>query len=245
MGAATFIEHKGTRVLLLDYSDANTDELCRRIEEAEEVVRAQPPQSVLILARMAGTEGTEKANRCLAEHVKGNRSFVLASAVVGMGRRASVVPITNRLTGRRVKAFEDESEALDWLVSRKAAPKHLPDELVRFVDHDGEKILLIDFRAASGVDLSKRIARAGETIRGQPEKSVLALTLMYGVTSSSETKALMKDYVRSNRAFIHAEAVVGLDLLQWIGLLPQRLAGRKVRAFDDAGDAMKWLVGER
>ena len=120
MQRTRFIEHRGRSILLLDYSGIrDVAEALREIEASREVVRAQPPGSLLTLTYVRDARyntDVVQALKALAEH---NRPFVRAGAVVGMsGIHRAVFSTILLFTRRSLKAFDDMEEAKDWLVEQ-------------------------------------------------------------------------------------------------------------------------------
>jgi len=244
MDAPRFVTHGGASILLLDYAGASAAQLASLLEEAEQIIRKQPPRSLLILTRMHGYEFGSESTRLLLEHINGNGPHALASAVVGLDHLSAAVPIANRMSGRELESFDDEASALDWLASRAAAGSDDTDEPVRFLARGGCRILRIDFRGASGDELLSRVNVAAATIQVQPERSVLTLTLVHGISYNKDITAAIKEYVRANRPYVLAGGVVGLDYLRQIILPLNRLTGRNLKAFDDEESAAVWLASE-
>lgn len=244
MDTPRFVSHRGAEILLLDYGGANATQLATLLEDAEQIIRFRPKRSLLILTRMYGYEFGSESTRLLLEHIDGNGPHTLASAVVGLGHLSAAVPIANRMSGRDLAAFDDETAALDWLASRATTERESAIEPVRFVDAASCRVLRIDFCGAAGDELLARVNLAAAMIRRQPERSLLTLTLVHGVSYDAEITAALKAYVRNNRPFVFAGAVVGLDYLRKIILPLNRLTGRNLRAFDDEQSATEWLAAE-
>lgn len=243
MDAPRFVAHGGASILVLDYAGASATQLPLLLAEAEQVIRRQPPRSLLILTRMHGYEFGSESNRLLLAHIDGNGPYARASAVVGLDHLAAVIPVANRMAGRELEAFGDETAALDWLAARSDSAVAI-DEPVRFVDRDGTRILRIDFCHVTEAELLRRVGIAAATIRAQPEGSVLTLSLVHGIRYNRDITGAMKEYVRGNRPYVLAGAVVGLDYLRQIILPLNRLTGRNLRAFDDESGAAAWLAAE-
>ena len=244
MAEPIFVQHNGARILILDYSRVRGSALKERVAEAGRLIARQPPKSLLILARLFDVEFSPDSTRLLLDHMQANAPFSLSTAVVGLGHLSKAIPIANRLTGRDIQSFDDETAALDWLASVKPREPS-PDERVRFMSHKGDELLYIDFRDCSKVELERNVMRAASIIRSSPPGSLLTLTLLHGLTYNEDTTRLFKDYVRGNRPYVLAAAVVGLDYLRRIIFPLNRLTGRKLRAFDDIENAKDWLVDER
>ena len=114
-----FIEHRGVRILLLDFSRVmDSDMALRTIAQAKEVVAGQPHDSLLTLTTVEGSHFDSSivtALRDLAEH---NRPYVRAAAVVGLSGLMRVVFSTLvHLTGRNMRAFDRMEDARDYLAS--------------------------------------------------------------------------------------------------------------------------------
>jgi hypothetical protein len=246
MDSPRFVTHRGVKILVLDYAGASAAQLPARLNESEHAIRRQPPRSLLLLTRMHGYEFGSESNRLLLAHIDANGPWAIASAVVGLGHLAAVIPIANRLSNRNLQAFDDEGAALDWLATQRpelSAPA-TEEPSVCFVDRTGVRILRIDFRGAEGPALLSRVSAAAAMIHGQPPRSVLTLTLVHGVSYTREITAAIKEYVRGNRPYVVAGAVVGLDYLRQILLPLNRLTGRNLKAFDDEESSIAWLAAE-
>lgn len=119
MARTHFIEHRGVRILLLDFSHVMDEQLALgAIAEAKAVVADQEHGSVLTLTNVEGSHFDSTvvtALRDLAEH---NRPFVRAAAVVGLSGLMRVVFTTLiHLTGRNIRAFDGIDEAKDYLAA--------------------------------------------------------------------------------------------------------------------------------
>jgi hypothetical protein len=118
-----FIEHRGHRVLLIDYSNlSDENEMLEMIEERTEAVSKEPPGSVLTLADLSGAHVTRDAIQRLKEANVLEKPFVRRAALVGAdtlspkGATESIATFAAKHWGR----FATREEALDWLVSETA-----------------------------------------------------------------------------------------------------------------------------
>jgi hypothetical protein len=123
MDRTRFIDHRGQRILFLDYTSLGTDadELRTEITRTKEMIVTQPPASVLALTDVRGSRITPANVRAVQDLVQFNAPFVRWSAVVvGLtgvyltGFRA-IQALSRR---RNMSAFNDLFEAKEWLVSR-------------------------------------------------------------------------------------------------------------------------------
>lgn len=123
MQRTRFIDHRGTRILFLEYTDLGSDanELEAEIEKTKRVISGQPAGSVLTLTDVRGSRITPANVRAMRDLVAHNAPFVKWSAVVvGLtgvylaGFRA-IQALSRR---RNLLSFGDLDEAKEWLVSQ-------------------------------------------------------------------------------------------------------------------------------
>lgn len=115
-----FIEHRGRRILVLDYSGIrDAAEALREIQRSREVVARQPPGSVLVLTHVKDARYNTEVVQALKALVEHNRPYVKASAVVGLGGIQRAVYQTILLFSKRVmKTFDEMEAAKDWLAEQ-------------------------------------------------------------------------------------------------------------------------------
>src|SRR4051794_11600433 len=84
MERTRFIEHKGKRILLLDYTEMGDDsaDLQAQIARSKEIISAEPPGTVLTLTDVRSSRITPGNVKAMQELVKHNADFVKWSAVV-------------------------------------------------------------------------------------------------------------------------------------------------------------------
>ncbi len=120
MDKVTTITHKGREISFTDLSDTiNTDRWIDILDQAEEVIKAQPPKSVLSLIDytnahfdFAAVEAQKNYSAAVTPHIK-------ASAVVGLNSLMMIILRSIiRLTGREIRVFNDSTTAKDWLVKQ-------------------------------------------------------------------------------------------------------------------------------
>ena len=115
-----FVEHRGTRILFMDFSEMNgPGEALAELEKARRLIATQPHGSLLTLTDVTGTRYDDeiiKAFQALAAH---NKPYVRAAASVTrtplqlVALRASAV-----LSRRRLETFDDLEAAKEWLVAQ-------------------------------------------------------------------------------------------------------------------------------
>lgn len=115
-----FIEHRGKRVLLLEWTNlSGPEEVLAEVEKNKALVRAQPPKSVLGLTDLTGSRFSQEALQALKEMAAHNEPYVRAAAVV---TRTPLHLIAFRtiviFTKRNLQAFDTREAALEWLVTQ-------------------------------------------------------------------------------------------------------------------------------
>jgi hypothetical protein len=116
-----FIEHRGARILMLDYSHVMDEQVAlAAIARTKEIVAAEPPNSLLTLTNVEGSHFDSTIVAALRELVEHNRPYVRAGAVVGLSGLMRVVFSTLvHLTGRNIRAFDQMEEAKDYLAAQR------------------------------------------------------------------------------------------------------------------------------
>lgn len=119
MQTVQYLHHEDHRILYVDYSGIRSaEELEEAAQRATQLVRAEPPRSILMLLNFSGVPFGLRITRILAEAAAANAAFVRARAIIGIPDSAhSVVEAVEEYSGRPLQLFEDESAAMRWLVS--------------------------------------------------------------------------------------------------------------------------------
>lgn len=118
-----WINHKGKRILLVDFKDyttkrIKTGEYKNYLQEARQIIDTQPRKSLLIITDITNAGFTYQSNTAMKSFAKANTPYVKASAVVGVtGLKKVVITSVRILTGRNIKIFDTVDEAKEWLVS--------------------------------------------------------------------------------------------------------------------------------
>jgi hypothetical protein len=120
MDRTRLVEHRGTRILLFDYSHVrDPDEAVREIRRSMEVVAGQPPDSLRILTDVTGARYNTRVMQALKELAAHNKPYVRASAITGMsGLHRIAYQAVIAFSRRNIRVFDDREEALDWLAGQ-------------------------------------------------------------------------------------------------------------------------------
>jgi len=112
-----FTDHQGKQILFVDCSHcpaATVEEIVRKVPD---VVAAQPPRSVLILADFTGAAFNSETLRCMKEAAVFDKPYIRKTAWFG----AEDIPyeftkILSSYSLREFPSFKTREEALEWLV---------------------------------------------------------------------------------------------------------------------------------
>jgi hypothetical protein len=114
----SFIRHKSTEILMIDWSNATADEILAAIETAKTKIASRPHKSVRTLTNVTNARADRRVTEALKEYVAHNKPFVLAGAVVGLNDLKTILfNFVNRATGRTLRAMDSVDHAKEWLVS--------------------------------------------------------------------------------------------------------------------------------
>lgn len=114
-----FIEHKGKKILHLDFTRARADEVMDIIRKAKTVIAAQPERSIRTLTDVTDLMFNTAAAEAMKEFASHNKPYVAAAAVVGVtGLKQIIYNAVVRLSGRNLVAFDSSAQARDWLATQ-------------------------------------------------------------------------------------------------------------------------------
>lgn len=115
-----WIEHKGRRVFMAEYSGFGADSasLRREADEVIETLLKEPPDSVLAVSNVAGTDPSLANIKILSDILPHTNRVVRRRCAVGMeGMAWRLIGMFNKLTGRaKLAPFAKLEDALDWIV---------------------------------------------------------------------------------------------------------------------------------
>lgn len=116
-GRVHFFEHRGTRILMVDFSHLQqTEEILREIDTARALIASQPPASLRTLTHVRGARYSPPVMDALKRFTAHNKPYVKAAAIVGMEGLHRVLYNAVLLFSRRnIEIFNTLDEARDWL----------------------------------------------------------------------------------------------------------------------------------
>jgi len=119
MKRVKYLYHNGRPILFLDFSGCNVEDFHISIKEAEKLIRAEPPNSILTLTDVTGAKYNLEVTKALKEFAIGNKPFVKAGAVVGLDALKKIIYNSiMHVSGRNLLAFDNIEKAKDWLVEQ-------------------------------------------------------------------------------------------------------------------------------
>ncbi len=119
-------------------------------------------------------------------------------------------------------------------------------ERVRFLDHEGQRILLLDCTDCGPSELLQVFSQAQAAIAAEPPHSLLTLADFTGAEFDKKTADQMKITATYNRSHVKRSALVGVEDLgdvYYHNLVS--FSARDFPAFKTREEAMDWLVCER
>ena len=119
MGSVRFIEHKAKRVLLIDLSNCELEEIVSVVKETKKLIAKEEKSSVLTLANVTGSNPSIAITKVLKDFVAFNKPYVRASAVVGVsGIQKLTLEAVIKFSNRNFALFNTIEEAKEWLVTQ-------------------------------------------------------------------------------------------------------------------------------
>lgn len=115
---------------------------------------------------------------------------------------------------------------------------------VRFIEHAGARILLIDLsHLQNEADILEQIERVRELVARQPPASVRTLSNVTGARYSPPVMDALKKLTVHNKPYVTAAAVVGMAGVHKVLFRAVLLFSRRVmESFNDLEPAKEWLA---
>jgi hypothetical protein len=123
MDRIKFVQHRGVRILQIDYTDCKPKEVIELQKEAIKIITREPEKSVLLVSLVSNAHFDREVSREMKEYVQVNNKYVKASAIVGVtGLQNILINAAIDSAGRPITTFEDPEKAKDWLVDSQQNP---------------------------------------------------------------------------------------------------------------------------
>jgi hypothetical protein len=112
-----FLEHRGKRILLADFSHANAEEMQLLLEYLRVTVARHGHDSLVTLADFTGATVDHAVATKVKEVLTLDRPFVKKTAWVGAGGIPhAFMENFHNFSQREIVTFKTREEAMDWLV---------------------------------------------------------------------------------------------------------------------------------
>jgi hypothetical protein len=120
MASVKFIEHKGKRILHMDFAYSEMKEVMDAIDEAAALVEKEPPMSVLGLVDVSVSRFDKELTDKLKEFTAHNKPYMRMTAIVGIEKIKKVIYLAvMAFSGRKNLILKDTvEEAKDWLAAQ-------------------------------------------------------------------------------------------------------------------------------
>jgi hypothetical protein len=118
-----FIDHQGEKILVVDFSNCQANEVEEIARAVPDYTTVQPPGSVLVLTDFSGAAFDRDAIRAVKEAAVFDKPFVKKSALIGTeDLPASFYDELTSFSRRELRIFKTRGEALAWLVGDTDSP---------------------------------------------------------------------------------------------------------------------------
>ena len=118
-----WIDHRGIRILVHDYSGLSPEKLLEALMENSSVAAGLGRTDLKLLIIVTDVFANKKLVKIWKERAKKNRDLYEKVAVIGIsGIMATFMRAINRFSGVNAVPFDDIEAAKDWLVSGDEAP---------------------------------------------------------------------------------------------------------------------------
>jgi hypothetical protein len=125
----------------------------------------------------------------------------------------------------------------------KTEPQDSRGERIRFFQHQGKQILLVDVSDCLAPEVEKIVRRVPDYVNEQPPKSVLMLTDFAGASFDKDSLLAMKEIAVFAKPFVRKSALAGVQTLppDFYDQM-KSFSRRELPVFKSREDALKWLV---
>jgi hypothetical protein len=125
---------KGREVLHLDYAGfkGDVEALRREVDAADRIITAQRPGSLLVFIDLRDTIGSTAVVHLFKQSASVTTPYIHRHALIGItGIKRFLADKVARLVGKPMRLFDDERDALDWLVAGagEAGLSHVGEEI--------------------------------------------------------------------------------------------------------------------
>jgi hypothetical protein len=116
------------------------------------------------------------------------------------------------------------------------------DERIRFIEHKGQQILLLDFSLATASQMLSLLTRVQTTVAQQDPKSVLILADYTGAEIDHKVVMKIKEVLTLDRPFVKKAAWLGTEHMHATIENLHMFSRRETVTFTTQEAALEWLV---
>lgn len=119
-------------------------------------------------------------------------------------------------------------------------------ERTRFIDHQGKRILVLNYAGVRDPEEAVReIRHSMQVVAQQPRGSLLVMTAVRDARYNAAVLQAMKELAAHNAPYVRHSAVVGMSGLHRIAYQAVILfSKRSIKTFDQESDALDWLASQ-
>ena len=116
---------------------------------------------------------------------------------------------------------------------------------IRFFDHEGNRILLVDLSNCMAREVEEITRRVPDYVTTQPFRSVLILTDFAGASFDRDALLAMKETAVFDKPYVKKSALIGTESLPREFYEDMKsFSRRELPIFSSRNEALKWLVGD-
>src|SRR6266436_836699 len=117
------------------------------------------------------------------------------------------------------------------------------EERIRFIDHQGKRVLLVDFSNCSANEVEEIARAVPDHVTVNPHSSVLVLTDFTGAAFDRDALRAMKETAVFDKPFVRKSALIGTeDLPASFYDELKSFSRRELLTFKTREDALAWLA---
>ena len=119
------------------------------------------------------------------------------------------------------------------------------DDRIRFIEHQGKQILLLDFSRANTHEMQLLLEYVRITVAQHAHESLVTLADFTGSTVDHAVATRIKEVLTLDRPFVKKTAWVGSESIPHAFMENfYNFSQREIATFETREEALDWLVGE-
>jgi hypothetical protein len=121
MATYEWLVYKDKKILHMEITLNNVEDLKKRVATIEPVVEKEPPKSILCICNLTGGMVNPEITQTLTNFMKHNEPYMKVTAITGIeGPQHAIFKVVSMLTDRKNFVLkESREEALNWLIEQK------------------------------------------------------------------------------------------------------------------------------